>query len=201
MLKKIFLLQMSLFTLFHSYAQDKKDLKLSLSTGLFNSNDYINATPRQFYNFSLEHSVEKRHIIAADFISGQFFYYDNKRSDNAIPLTTPGYEKHTNAEARCAIFSVLYKYKILDKRKFSINAGTGIGIIHETFTYPVNLSNGGFTFRTSGGKGDLCFPLRLDIDYNISKQFQIGIITGTYYYPEHPFVGQHLGVKLSYILK
>jgi hypothetical protein len=192
---------MFLFSLFHSYGQDKKDLKLSLSTGSFNSTYYTNAKSRQFYNFGFEYSVTKRRFISADFTSGQHRYYDNIRSDNAIPLTTPGYEKHTNAEARSMLFSVLYKYKLLDNRKFSINAGAGIGIITETFTYPVNIANGGFTFETSGGKGGVCFPFRLDIDYQFLNQFQIGLIAGTYFHPDHAPVGQHLGIRFSYILK
>jgi hypothetical protein len=184
-----------------SYGQDKKDLKLSLSTGLFNSSYYTNSRPRQFYSFGFDYSITKRHIISVDFISGQHRYYDSIRVTTPIPLTTPGYEKHTNSEARTTIFSLLYKYKLLDKRKLSISAGTGFGIITELLTYPVDIPNGGFTFETSGRKGDLCFPLRLDIDYQILKRFQLGIIAGTYIYPDYPLVGEHLGMKFSYIIK
>lgn len=198
---KCFVLILLTISFSQSYGQDKKDLKISLSAGLFNSSYYTNSKPRQFYNFGFDYSITKRHIISTDFISGQHQYYDSIRVTTPIPLTTPGYEKHTNAEARTTVFSVLYKYKLLDKTKFSVNVGTGLGIITKTLTYPVDIPNGGFTFETSGGKGDLCFPLRLDMDYQILKNFQSGIIAGIYVYPDYPLVGEHLGIRISYIVR
>jgi hypothetical protein len=193
-----------LFTLFfvgQVLGQDKKDLKISLATGLFNSKYYTNAKSRQFYNLGFDYSITKKHSIGTDFISGQHRYYDNIRVTSPIPLSTPGYETHTNAEARSTFFSIIYKYRLFDRNKLSAKIGTGISIINESYTYPVDTPNGGFTFETSGGKGDLCFPLRVDIDFQLSKTVQLGIIGGTYVYPDYPLVGQHLGIKLSYILK
>jgi hypothetical protein len=198
---KYFISILLIFSFFQSYSQEKKDLRISVSTGLLNSSYYTNSKPRQFYNFSFDYSITKRHIISADFISGQHRYYDSIRVTTPIPLNTPGYENHTNAEARTMAFSALYKYKVLDKKRFSIHAGTGLGIITELLTYPVDTPNGGFTFETTGGKGDLCFPLRVDVDYHIFKNIQLGIIAGTYIYPDYPLVGQHLGVKFSYIIR
>jgi hypothetical protein len=184
-----------------TYGQDKKDLRISLSTGLFNSYHYINAKPRQFYNFGFGCALTNRHIISTEFISGQHLYYDTIYVTTPIPLSTPGYENHTNTQARTTVFSVLYKFRFLDKRKLSINVGTGLGIKSEIYTYPVNTPNGGFTFETSGGKGDLCFPVRLDLDYQILNNFQLGIVAGTYIYPDYPLIGEHLGIGLSYIIR
>lgn len=201
MLRQVIILTL-FFNLFGQvFSQDKKDLKISLGTGFFNSKYYTNAKSRQFYNFGFEYSITNRHSLSTDYTSGQFRYYDSVRVTTPIPLSTPGYEKHTNAEARSSFFSILYKYKLLDKKKLSVKVGTGISIITETYTYPVDLPNGGFTFQTSSGKGDLSFPLRFDLDYKISKNFEIGIIGGTYVYPDYPLVGQHLGFRFSYILK
>jgi hypothetical protein len=201
MLRQLILLSLS-FNLFGQvFSQDQKDLKISLATGFFNSKYYTNAKSRQFYNLGFEYSITKRNSLSADYTSGQFRYYDSVRVTSPIPLPTPGFEKHTNADARSTFFSILYKYKLLDKKKLSVKVGTGISIITETYTYPVDLPNGAFTFETSGGKGDLCFPLRFDLDYKISKIFEIGIIGGTYIYPDYPLVGQHLGFRFSYILK
>ncbi|MBP6431513.1 MAG: hypothetical protein KA319_07090 [Ferruginibacter sp.] len=184
-----------------SYSQEKKDLKISISTGFFNTQYYTNAKARQFYNLGFDYSITNRHSICADFNSGQFRYYDSIRVTSPIPISTPGFEKHTNADARTTFFSVLYKYKLLAKRKFAIRLGAGIGIITESFSYPIDLANGGFTFETSGGKGDLAIPLRVDVDYEISKKVQLGLISGTYIYPDYPFAGQHIGIKVSYIIK
>lgn len=183
------------------FSQGKKDLKISMATGFFNTTYYTNAKSRQFYNFGFEYAITDKHSLSTDFTSGQFRYYDNIRVTTPIPLSTPGYEKHTNAEARSTFFSILYKYNVFKKKKLSIKAGTGLSIITETYTYPADLPNGGFTFETSATKGDLSFPLRLDIDYKISNYFEAGIISGTYIYPNYPFAGQHLGLRLSYIFK
>ena len=201
MVRQFIILVLSFSLIGQVFSQDKKDLKISLATGLFNSKYYTNAKSRQFYNFSFEYSLTRRHSLSADYISGQFRYYDSIRATTPIPLSTPGYQKHTNAEARNTFFSILYKYKILDNKKLSVKIGTGISIITETYTYPVDLPNGGFTFQTSSGKGDLSFPLRLDLDYKISNHFEVGIIGGTYIYPDYPMAGQHLGLRLSYMLK
>ena len=198
---KYFIFIILIASLSQAFGQEKKDLKLSLSTGFFNSSYYTNSKPRQFYQFGFDYSITKRHIISTDFISGKHRYYDSIRVATPIPLSTPGYENHTNAEASCMVFSVLYKYKILIKKKLSVSAGTGLGIITEAFTYPVDNPGGGFTFETSGGKGDLCFPLRLDADYQILNRFQVGIVAGTFIYPDYPFVGEHVGIKFSYIVK
>ena len=198
---KTFRLFFCLFSLCYVFGQNKKDLKLSFSAGFFNSKVYTNAKSRFFFNFGFDHSVTKRHIIAADYIAGQFRYYDDVRVTTPVPLSTPGYEKHTNADARTTVFSVMYKYKLLYKNKISLSAGTGIGIITESYYHPVDLANGGFTFQNSGRKGDLCFPLRVDVDYQIFKKIQLGILAGTYVYPDYPLAGQHAGFKVSYLIQ
>lgn len=184
------------------HGQEQKDLRLSIATGFLTTGHYVNVKPRQFYNFSFDYSVRKRHILSADFLSGRFRYYDSIRVSSPIPLSTPGYEHHANADARYTIFSVLYKYRLLDRKKIFVNIGSGLGLISETFIYPVDLANGGFTFETAtGGTADLCFPVRLDAGYQLSGKLQIGVMAGTYVYPDYPLVGQHLGIQLSYVIK
>lgn len=198
---KNFLLPVLLFLFTPGFAQNKKDLKISLSTGMFNSTHYKNAKRRQFYNLSFDYAITNRHTLSADFISGQHRYYDSLLVTTPIPLSTPGWENHTNADARTVVFSVMYKYRLLNHKKFLIQVGSGLGIITESYTYPVDLANGGFTFESTGVKGDLCFPIRLDMDYKMFKNFQIGILTGVYIYPDYPLVGEHLGLRLSYVIK
>jgi hypothetical protein len=199
--RQLILFVLSFSLIGQAISQNKKDLKISLSTGAFNSKYYTNAKPRQFYNFCLEYAITDRHSLSSDYLSGQFSYYDSIRVTSPIPLSTPGYEKHTNADARGTFFSVLYKYKLLDKKNISAKVGTGLSIIAESYTYPVDKPNGGFTFETSGRKGDLSFPLRFDLDYKLSNRLEVGIVGGTYIYPDYPFVGQHVGIRASYILK
>ena len=182
-------------------AQGKKDLKISLGTGFFNSTYYTNAKTRPFYNFGLEYQSNSRHSIAADYISGQFWYYDSVRPVPFVSLSTPGYENYNNVVAISTFFSVIYKYKFLERNKLSMKGGTGIGILTQSEAYAIQASTNSQRVVQFGGKPDLCFPLRLDLDYQVSKFFQIGIIAGTYVYPDYPLVGEHLGLRVSYILK
>ena len=201
MLKKLVFTMLLFMPLVSVFAQGKKDLKISLATGAINSKYYVNATPGQFYNFGFEYQSNSRHSIATDYISGQFQYYDSINPFPYVSLTSPGNQNYTNVDARSSIFSVIYKYKFLEKKKLSMKAGIGIGLINETNGYIISTSPSSETFVRYGNRSNLCFPLRLDLDYQVSKFFQIGIIAGTYVYPDYPLVGEHLGLRVSYILK
>ncbi len=80
-------------------SQDKKDLTISFGTGIFNSPYYTNSKSRQFYNIDFAYSITNKHKIVTSFLAGKHRYYDNARSNNAVPLNTPGFEKNRNAEA------------------------------------------------------------------------------------------------------
>ncbi len=127
---------MTYFFLTPTYSQDKKDLKISLGAGLFSSHYYTNSKQRPAYNFSLEYSISKRHKISADYLSGKHQYFDNFNSNNSVPITTRGYEKNANSIAEYSIFSTQYKYQLLDKKRFSINTGIGLGLMTQVVVYP-----------------------------------------------------------------
>lgn len=180
-------------------AQGKKDLRLSLSTGIFNSPYYTNARKREFYNFDFEYFINNRHILSTSFMSGHHRYYDNVLSNNAVPLNITGYEKNTNSTTNYLTFSVLYKYKLVNTKTFSINIGAGTGIMTQTKTYPFTEGNI-VDFRQSGWT-DLVFPVRTEFDYKLSNHFQIGLIGGFFIHPDYPILGYYAGPRLSYVLK
>lgn len=193
------------FILFYSFtiagaAQDRKDLKLSVSAGGFNSSYYQNAKPGVFYNVAMEYFFRKRHSLSAEYTNGKFNYYDTIYTNNPIPLTVPGYAKHTNTEDWVNVFALLYKYKFVDKPRLSVSAGTGLGMITNVIQYyKTNATSG--SPEDDGSKADLCFPVRLDIDLPLSKKFQVGLTGGVYVYPDYPLLGEHVGLRLSYILQ
>jgi hypothetical protein len=180
------------------FAQEKKDLRISFAAGIFNSPYYTNAMRREFYNFDFDYLITNRHILSTSFMSGHHRYYDNVLSNNAVPLNTPGYEDNANAEADYLIFSVFYKYKFLNTKKFSIVLGSGLGIMTQTKVYPFTESNS-VDFRQSGWT-DLVFPVRTEFDYKMGKHFQIGLIGGFFIHPDYPILGYHAGPRISYIL-
>jgi hypothetical protein len=193
------ILSVSVFLSSALLSQDKKDLKISIGTGILNSPYYTNANARQMYDFSLEYAITKKHKITSDYLSGKHFYYDNVRSNNAVPLNTPGYEKNANATAEYSIFSLLYKYLLFQKRNLSISTGTGLGIMTQVMEYPYTEGNI-VDFRQASWT-DICFPIRIDFDYKISKKIEMGLIGGFYIHPDYPILGYHTGIRLSYIVK
>jgi hypothetical protein len=180
-------------------AQDKKDLQVSFSAGAFNSPYYTNDIHREFYNIDFDYFISKRHIISSSFMSGHHRYFDDVLSNNAVPITRPGYEDNANATADYLTFSVMYKYKILSDKKLSLNIGAGAGIMTQTKTYPFTDGNS-VDFRESGWT-DLVFPVRAELDYRFAKHFLFGFITGLYIHPDFPVLGVHLGPRLSYLIK
>ena len=190
----IFLLCVASYTM----AQDKKDLAISFSTGYFNSPYYKNAHKRAFYEFSTDYHLSKKHILSVDYLAGKHDYLDEILS-NTPPSQYLWLPKGTNAEAIYSTFSVMYKFKIVDTKKFSIVPGAGAGILTHSRTYPYSTSTS-LWFDTSSWS-DLVFPVTLDVNYKLSMHWQIGLTSGFLIHPDFPILGLHLGPKLSYIIK
>jgi hypothetical protein len=107
--------------------------------------------------------------------------------------------KGTNAKATYNTFSVLYKYKIINQSKFSVTPGVGAGMMTHSKDYPYT-QGASMTFQTSSWS-DLVFPITLDINYKITKNWQLGLTGGFLIHPDYPILGLHTGPKLTYILK
>ena len=175
--------------------QDKKDLTISLGTGLFNSPYFTNAHARVFYSVDVDYSINRRHTLSSSFLSGTHWYYDDILTNNAVPL----YENNTNAEADYRIFSLLYKLAPVNNNKFSLHFGAGAGIMTQIVTYPYTDGNV-VDFRESTWT-DLVFPVKAEGNYKLSKHFQCGIVGGFFIHPDYPFLGYHAGARLSYVIK
>ncbi len=198
-MKSKILLSFLIFFAAASFAQTNKDLSISLSAGILNSPYYTNAKGRPFYNVDFTYHITNRHALSTSFLGGKFFYFDSLRSNNSVSLSTPGYEKNRNAKMDNFAFSILYKYKIVNGKRVSINTGIGIGLLTEVSLFPYTEGNS-VSFRQSSST-DLVFPLRLDVEYKVSKFFQIGLINGLFINPDFPILGYHTGFRISYLLK
>jgi hypothetical protein len=180
---------------FNSFAQDKKDLVVSIAGGSLTSPYYLNNKAGIFYSFDFDYFISKRHILSVNYNDGRHNYYDN------ILSTDPGYSMSdgTNAKAEYHTFSVLYKYKLLNKKTISATVGTGAGIMTHKRTYPYKLTNGS-VFNESVWT-DLVIPVRLEVDYKISNNFRIGVVGGFYIQPDYPVLAYYAGPRLGYIIK
>lgn len=111
---------------YHSLAQDQSSLSISFSSGIFNSGIYSKTGKGPYYNIDFDYYIKPRHIISADYLGGSHDYFD--KLSNTIDFTNV--KNGTNAKAHYNIFSVLYKYKLVDQKKISLLCGAGMGICH-----------------------------------------------------------------------
>lgn len=196
-MRQFTLLILFTFLILTSSGQDKKDLAVSFSAGIFNSPYFYKAYPRGFYALAFDYHVSKRSIISANYLAGKHEYYDNILSN--APDSYVVYPQGTNATAEYNIFSVSYKYKIVNTPKFSIVPGIGAGILTLTENYPY--TRGTSTDFNTSSWSDLAFPVTLDINYKLSKHWQLGLTSGFLIEPDFPILALHVGPKLSYVLK
>ena len=196
---KILLLNVfAVFTCTILFGQDKKDLTISIGAGRFNSPYYTNDHARSFFNFDFDYSIDERQKISTNFLSGKHWYFDSVYSNNFVSTGTPGYEDNANAQAEYKTFTLLYKYKLLNRKKVSLSLGAGVGFMVQILRFPY--TEGNITdFREAAGTY-LVLPVKLEIDYKLSKSFQLGLLGGFFVGPDTPVLGYHVGPRVSYVL-
>ena len=180
---------------FKSFGQEKKDLRISVAGGSLMSPYYMENKGGRFYSVDFDYYLSKRHILSANYNDGKHNYYED------ILSTDPGYIKSdgTNAKAEYHTFSILYKYKFINKKALSAALGTGVGFMTHKKIYPYKLSNGSIFNETTWT--DLVFPVRFELDYKASNSIHLGIIGGFYIQPDFPVLAYYAGPRLSYVIK
>jgi hypothetical protein len=177
-------------------AQEKKDLTISLSSGILNSPYYTKANAKEFYGIDFGYQLGKRHILSANYLSGQHTYFDDRLSN------TPGsgiYSDGTNSKAAYRTFSVLYKYQVVKLAAISLVPGVGAGIMTHTRSYPYQEPGSSYTRISSWA--DLVFPVTLDLNFKVTRKWQAGLTSGFLIHPDYPILALHAGPKVSYTIK
>lgn len=179
-------------------AQDRKDLAISVSGGVFNSPYYGNAHAGSFYGLGFNYHLRKRHVLSANYLMGKHTYFDDKMSNTPanIFLRLPD---GTNADAEYNLFSVGYKYSVVSYKNFTVQPGVGAGILTKQRTYPYSTPTS-TTFYTSAWS-DLVFPITLNVHYTVFKHWQLGLTSGFLIHPDYPILGLHLGPRIAYVVK
>lgn len=165
---------------------------MSLSSGLLTSPFYNDARPGVYFSFDMDYHLRKRQILSSNFTSGKHEYND-------VISNVPGTKDFRNATASYKTFSILYKYKVINKTKLSLIAGTGAGIMTHTRDYWQQEGNS--TLRRQLIWSDLVFPVRLEANYKFSQHLQLGVIGGFFIQPDYPILAYHAGPRLTYVLK
>jgi hypothetical protein len=184
------------FIAFCSYGQDKKDLTISLSGGLLNSPYYEKANAKGFYGFDFEYHLAKRHLLSVSYFAGKHTYYDDVLSNDPTSVSR---SDGTNSDAEYRTFSVLYKYKLVDNTLVSLVTGVGAGIMTHTREYPYQEVNKAYPRISSWS--DLIFPVKLDLNFKLCRDWQAGLTGGFLIHPDYPILALHAGPKLSYVFK
>lgn len=175
-----------------SYGQDKKDLTVSFSSGLLTSPYYNDVRKGGYYSFDMDYYFRQRHILSSNFTSGGHDY-------DEVLSNVPSSENFSNGRALYKIYSFIYKYKIVDKKKFTVVGGAGAGIMTHTRDYWRQDVNSSYRWQLAWS--DLVFPVRLEANYKLSRRFQFGVLGGFYIQPDYPILGYHAGPRLSYVIK
>lgn len=193
---------------FGSYAQDSKDLIISLGVGSLGSpagRRFDTPTVGIGYALDMSYFMTQRHIIAFNYTSGNHKYTETYLRDwlpasMILPTSTVEFR----------IFSLLYKYRILSTERFNLALGTGLSLQTDVKLSPdyykrdattgmlVDYSYG---FRSSGST-DLSFPFKVEISFNLSRHWAIGVESGIFLMPTvYPWAGAHFIPRISYIFR
>lgn len=188
-MKKFTLLFISGLLSVLSFGQEKKDLTFSFSTGGLNSPYYHDSKGREYYSVDFDYHLSKRHILSSNFNAGKHWYNDK------ISSILPNQENVWNTEASYRNFSILYKYKFLNKAGVSANIGAGAGIMTQIrhHKWDANYEDGGYTVWNS-----LTFPVRIDLDYKLTKKLRAGVIGGMYTRHDFRIITYYAGPRLGY---
>jgi len=191
----MFFLMMGLITI-SSKAQEKRDLTLSVAKGKLNSPYYKKDKAGDFYSIDFDYYITSRQMVSANFNAGDHRYYEDILSNYPTGLV---YEDGTNATAEYRTFSILYKYKIVNTKVFSVALGTGAGFMTQTLKYPHLQGNSVYPVQSTSS--DLVFPVRLELDYKVSNHFRLGFIGGFFVHPDFPILAYHAGLRITYVVK
>ena len=175
--------------------QERKDLVIAVSSGLLNSPFYEKASARGFFKIHFDYHLTSRHILTANYLAGQHYYYDDVLSNDPISI---GYPNRTNSTAEYRTTSVMYKYRLFDNQLFSIVPGAGAGVLTHTREYPYQEERKSYNRISSWS--DLVFPVSLDINYKLSSRWQFGLTGGFLIHPDYPILALHAGPRLSIVL-
>ncbi len=176
-----------------SFGQYGKTWTVSFGAGLFTSPYYKNSDASGFFSVDINYNFKKRHVLAANYNNGRHNYQDNVRSN------IPAGPNLINSKAEYTTFSILYKYKFLDKRKISAYSGAGAGIMTQVLEYP--FSDGSGNYYRQSSMTDLVFPVRIEFIYHLTDRVGLGMLGGFFVHPDYPILGYHGGMMISYNIR
>lgn len=143
-----------------------------------------------------DYHIVKRWTISTGFLSGQFLYFEDWRS-NAFD-----YNDYTNAEGYESHAYLTGSYSLVHNQKFSLQAGTGVGLYTQRlkYTYAAPSSWSGprdlpyFTAEESFSIVEV--PVKIEAYYMVASRVGLGLRAGTFLQPNRPLSGSYVGPQV-----
>ncbi len=185
------------------FAQDRKDLMISLGVGSLGSpvgKSFNSPTVGIGYALDMSYLITQRHIISSNYTSGNHDY-----TEPSLRTSLPIQLIPATSQIEFRILSLLYKYRVINIERFSLALGTGLSL--QTFIKRIpdyKFENGLMTSLSYMyvGTTDLAFPLKAEFSFNLSRNWAIGLESGIFLMPTvNPWSGVHLLPRLSYIFR
>lgn len=193
-MKKLSIIFLSVLISSCAYAQ-KRNLKLSLSSGIYTSTNYPNVKSGPGYAFDMSYYITDKIFLASHVNYGGFRYYDDVLSNS--PQTFLRLDG-TNSFAKSIHVGFQIGYNFKFSNLVDLYGSTGVSSYTLMRTYPFQSDENTWVPIESAWT-DMAFPVRLGIEFHPWEKISFGIVTGFYIEPDFPIVGFHFGPILSYI--
>jgi hypothetical protein len=175
-------------------AQESR-FEIGLQGGYYKANDYNKIKPGNNFSADLKYFFTNKLFVSSFANYGKSWYLENKMSN---VLSNYDYGNGTNAEIFNIIAGLTIGYQQTIFKVLEVSGQFGIGSYTEKNTYSYQydeISSGPHITSFT----DLTFPLKVGIGFSITKHLNLSIIGGTNIEPDYPFVGTHLGPRISYV--
>ena len=103
---------------------------------------------------------------------------------------------NTNALGEELHAYAMAKYRFIEWKGFSVQAGAGIGLLNQQLDYPYSHNPGISNTTEKASFTDIEFPVSLEAYYLFRKRFGIGFKAGGFIEPDFPIVGIYIGPQL-----
>lgn len=173
------------------YGQEFK-LQAGLQGGYYNATNYYKAKPGKNISGDIRYFLTQKIFISSFASYGESWYYEEM--DQVV--NNYDYGKGTNAETFNLIVGLTVGYQVKFLKILDLSGQVGIGSYTEINSFSYQFEDYVGPFKTAST--DLTFPLKLNIGLNVTKHINIGLTGGTNILPDYPFVGTHLGPRISY---
>ena len=182
------------------YAQQRM-YDVIVNYGAYESPNLKNNHYKDFFSVDFDYHLSKRWTLGSGFLSGQFRYYEDVRSNNP-ESTILSADGSTNGRGYDFHAYGVSKYSVVNNTHFCLQAGLGVGIVIRRLKFPYRepSSSGGATFVGEYSTASIEFPINVEAYYVLSKRIGFGLKSGCFIKTDFSissvYVGPQIRVKL-----